>query len=823
MSLRTFVDSNKRKVKKLSKIVDEINALSETYANMSDKELKHETSRFKAALEDGATLDEILPEAFATVREADKRVLGLYPFDVQLMGGIVLHQGNLAEMRTGEGKTLTETLPVYLDALTGKGVHVVTVNSYLSKRDFEEMGPVFTFLGLTVGYNGDNEDGEEMPLDLKKAAYNCDITYSTNDTLAFDYLRDNMALFAQDQVQRGLNYVIVDEVDSILIDEARTPLIISGKAKSYRMLYKEADAVAKRMTKEDYDYDPETKTITLSRSGIIKANRALGTSNVFDKDSFILAHYLESAMKANFTMERDKDYIVRDGEVLIVDTFTGRVMDGRRFSDGLHQALEAKEGVEIQDANKTEASITFQNYFRMYDKLAGMSGTVATESKEFYETFGMQVVSIPTNRPVQRIDLPDILYPTERAKFKAIVERIQEVHRTGQPVLVGTASVEHSELLSAMLKDKNVQHAVLNAKNHEREAQIISQAGQAGAITIATNMAGRGTDIKLGPGVKELGGLFVLGTEKHESRRIDNQLRGRAGRQGDPGTTVFYMSLEDELIYRFGGESIEKAKNKIVDRGQEFQPIEGNRIISSAVLQAQKRVEGNNFDQRKNTLRYDDVMNAERLEIYRQRQRVVELDGDLNQYVVGMIGRTVNRTVDKYYLDSTHINYTGMIKYVRDVLDVDLNPDKTEKELATTTRGEKYKSDLQRTIKKNNGYGRYSLDRVKQLNKQELKQYLFDQTQQELEAKHNILVTNKSMNEFERLMILKAVDYNWKENIDGMEQLRQSVTLRGYGNYNPLVEYQSIGHSMYDQMIMNIEKDVTKYFLTAQIRQGERK
>lgn len=821
MSLRTFVDSNKRKVKKLSKIVDGINALSETYANMSDEELKHETSRFKAALDNGATLDEILPEAFATVREADKRVLGLYPFDVQLMGGIVLHQGNLAEMRTGEGKTLTETLPVYLNALTGKGVHVVTVNSYLSKRDFEEMGPVFTFLGLTVGYNGD-EDGEEMPLDLKKAAYNCDITYSTNDTLAFDYLRDNMALFAQDQVQRGLNYVIVDEVDSILIDEARTPLIISGKAKSYRMLYKEADAVAKRMTKEDYDYDPETKTITLSRSGIIKANRALGTRNVFDKDSFILAHYLESAMKANFTMERDKDYIVRDGEVLIVDTFTGRVMDGRRFSDGLHQALEAKEGVEIQDANKTEASITFQNFFRMYDKLAGMSGTAATESKEFYETFSMQVVSIPTNRPVQRIDLPDILYPTERAKFKAIVERIQKVHRTGQPVLVGTASVEHSELLSVMLKDKNVQHAVLNAKNHEKEAQIISQAGQAGAITIATNMAGRGTDIKLGPGVKEIGGLFVLGTEKHESRRIDNQLRGRAGRQGDPGTTVFYMSLEDELIYRFGGESIEKAKNKIVDKGQEFQPIEGNRIISSAVLQAQKRVEGNNFDQRKNTLRYDDVMNAERLEIYRQRQRVVELDGDLSQYVIGMIGRTVNRTVDKYYLDSTHINYNGMIKYVRDVLDVDLNPNKTEKELATTTRGEKYKNDLERTINKNNDYRRYSLERVKQLNKQELKQYLFDQTQQELEAKHNILVTNKSMNEFERLMILKAVDYNWKENIDGMEQLRQSVTLRGYGNYNPLVEYQSIGHSMYDQMIKNIEKDVTKYFLTAQIRQGER-
>lgn len=817
MSLRTFVDSNKRKVKKLSKIVDEINGLAEQYANMSDEDLKHETTRFKAALADGASLDELLPEAFATVREADKRVLGLYPFDVQLMGGITLHQGNLAEMRTGEGKTLTETLPVYLNALTGDGVHVVTVNNYLSKRDFEEMGPVFTFLGLTVGFNG-----EDMPLNLKKEAYNCDITYSTNDTLAFDYLRDNMALYSQDQVQRGLNYVIVDEVDSILIDEARTPLIISGKAKSYRMLYKEADSVAKRMTSEDYDYDAETKTITLTRTGIIKANRALGTKNVFDKDSFILAHYLESAMKANFTMERDKDYIVRDGEVMIVDTFTGRVMDGRRFSDGLHQALEAKEGVEIKDANKTKASITFQNYFRMYKKLAGMSGTASTESKEFYETFDMQVITIPTNRPVQRVDLPDVLYPTERAKYKAVVQRIQEVHKTGQPILVGTASVEFSELISKMLDEKGIPHAVLNAKNNEKEAQIIAQAGQANAITIATNMAGRGTDIKLGPGVKELGGLFVLGTEKHESRRIDNQLRGRAGRQGDPGTTIFYMSLEDDLIKRFGGESIEKTKEKIVKKGDEFVPIEGNRIISSAVTQAQKRVEGNNFDQRKNTLRYDDVMNTERLEIYRQRQRVVELDGDLSQYIIGMMGRTVDRTVDKYYLDSNHINYDGLVKYVRDVLDIDLTPEKTEQELADTNRGEKFKHDLQRTIDKNNSYGRLSLDKVKLLNKHELKEYLFDQTQRELKAKHELLITNKSMNAFERLMILRAVDYNWEENIDVMEQLRQSVTLRGYGNYNPLVEYQSIGHSMYDQMIKNIEKDVTKYFLTAEIRQEER-
>ena len=818
MSLKSIVENNKHQVKKLSKIVNQIEDLADKYAAMSDEKLRSETTRFKQRYADGDSLDSLLPEAFAAIREADKRVLGLFPYPVQLMGGIVLHQGNLAEMRTGEGKTLTETMPVYLNALSGEGVHVVTVNEYLSQRDFEEMGPVFTFMGLTVGQNG-----EDMPLNLKKDAYNCDITYSTNDSLAFDYLRDNMAKYPQDQVQRGLNYVIVDEVDSILIDEARTPLIISGSAKSYKTLYKQADAVAKMMTKDDFDYDPETKTITLERSGIEKANDSLGVDNIFAKDSFVLSHYLDEAMKANYTMEKDKDYIVRDGEVLIVDNFTGRVMEGRRFSDGLHQALEAKEGVEINDANKTEASITYQNFFRMYKKLSGMTGTAATEKKEFYETFGMQVVTIPTNRPVLRVDLPDVLFPTERAKFRAAVKEIIKVHKTGQPILVGTASVEHSELLSGMLDEKGIPHEVLNAKNDESEANIIAQAGQAGAITIATNMAGRGTDIKLGPGVKDLGGLFVLGTEKHESRRIDNQLRGRAGRQGDPGVTVFYMSLEDDLIKRFAGEQVQKAKEEIVENGEEFEPIIKNKgFVVNAVTRAQKKVEGNNFDQRKNTLRYDDVMNSERIALYKARQTVIESDNDLTPNLLGMIKRTVDRTIDKYYLDSTHINYRGLIKVVRRLFDVDFDTEATINEYQTTNRGEKYKKSLLRTIEKNKNFDRLSFDQIKELKKEELKDYLYSQCLKEIENKREELISNADLWQFERIMILNAIDANWKDNIDKMEQLRQSVSLRGYAQYNPLVEYQNIGHSMYKKMGESIEQDVTKDFLRTEIREEVR-
>ncbi|RMC46711.1 preprotein translocase subunit SecA [Lactobacillus sp. ESL0230] len=815
MSLKTLIENNKYKVKKLQKIVNQINDYSDTFAQMSDNELKAETPKLKQMLVDGYSMNAILPEAFAAIREADKRVLGLYPYDVQLMGGIVLHQANLAEMRTGEGKTLTETMPVYLNALSGKGVHVVTVNDYLSKRDFEEMGPVFEFMGMTIGQNG-----EDTSLEQKKEAYACDITYSTNDSLAFDYLKDNMALFKQDQVQRGLNYVIVDEVDSILIDEARTPLIISDNANSYKELYRQADQVAKSMTKADYDYDEESKTITLKLSGVEKANEKLGIKNLYGKDTFLLAHYVDEAMKANYTMEKDKDYIVQDDQVLIVDTFTGRIMDGRRFSDGLHQALETKEGVTINDANRTEASITYQNFFRMYKKLSGMSGTASTESKEFYETFGMQVVTIPTNRPSQRKDLPDILYTTERAKFKAVLQKIIKVHNTHQPILVGTASVEHSEMLSDMLDEQGIGHSTLNAKNNAEEAGIIAQAGQAGAITIATNMAGRGTDIKLGPGVKELGGLYVLGTEKHESRRIDNQLRGRSGRQGDPGITVFYMSLEDDLIRRFGGKKIQKIKDKLVANGNEFEPIENSRIFNSSVTSSQKRVEGNNFDQRKDTLAYDDVMNDERTALYTQRQEVIDSFESLTPYLQAMINRTINRIVDNYYITSTNINYSKMITYIRDALDIDLDPEATKKDLETTIRGDGYRRNLTRIIQKNEAYDSIPIDRIKQLKKVELKEYLFNQALKEVNAKAELLEIPADLREFEKIMILKAIDYNWKNNIDRMEQLRQSITLRGYAQYNPLIEYQNSAHVMYNNMIEEIEKDVSKYFLRAEIRDG---
>lgn len=779
MSLRTIVENNGRKVKKLQKIVDEVNKLADSYSKMNDQELKSETLKLKTEISNGKSLDDILPRAFAAIREADKRVLGLYPYDVQVMGGIVLHQGNLAEMQTGEGKTLTETMPVYLNALSGKGVYVVTVNEYLSKRDFEEMGPVFEYMGLTVGLNSENNTS----LAEKKTAYSCDITYTTNDSLAFDYLRDNMCKYTEDQVQRGLNYCIVDEADSILIDEARTPLIISGSAKSYQMLYKQADAVAKRMLPSDYNLDPETKTIVLERSGIEKANDQLGITNLYDSESYILSHYVDEAMRANYTMEKDRDYIVRDGQVLIVDSFTGRVMEGRRFSDGLHQAIEAKEGVKINDANKTEASITYQNFFRMFKKLSGMTGTASTESKEFYETFGMQVITIPTNKPSRRKDLPDILYPTEKSKFLAVIDLICKVHKTGQPVLVGTASVEHSEYLSDLLTEKQVPNAYLNAKNDKHEAEIIAQAGQKGAITIATNMAGRGTDIKLGPGVEQLGGLYVIGTEKHESRRIDNQLRGRAGRQGNPGTTVFYLSLEDEIVERFDDKKVQEVKQAIVKAGDEFKPIVKNKkIVIRAVTNAQKKAEGNNFDQRKNTLRYDDVMNSERLALYKSRQRVLESSKDFNNTILAMINRSINRTVDRYYLDEKNVNYDGLFKKIRESYDIDLN-----------------------------------VEKCKKLSKKELKECIYKLANTEWTSKLDKFVSQSDIVTFEKFVITASIDANWKNLIDRMEQLRQSITLRGYANYNPLIEYQNSGHTMYEQMGEDIEDDISRDLLMTHV------
>ncbi|MDE7055902.1 MAG: preprotein translocase subunit SecA, partial [Lactobacillus sp.] len=616
--LKKLYNNDKRELKKFEKYASKVEGYADEMSKLSDDELKAKTPEFRKRLEQGETLDDLLPEAFAVSREAAKRVLGLYPFHVQILGGIALHFGNIAEMMTGEGKTLTATMPVYLNALGGKGVHVVTVNEYLSSRDESEMGQLYKWLGLTVGLNLNS-----MSPDEKREAYNCDVTYSTNSELGFDYLRDNMVVYKEQMVQRPLNYAIIDEVDSILIDEARTPLIISGEAEQANSDYIRADRFVKTLTEDksdddadddedygDYKIDWPTKTISLTRTGIEKACEHFGLKNLYDVENQKLVHHIDQALRANYIMLKDIDYVVQDGEVMIVDSFTGRVMEGRRYSDGLHQAIEAKEGVKIQEESKTQATITYQNFFRMYNKLSGMTGTAKTEEEEFREIYNMQVITIPTNRPIARKDMPDILYPTLDSKFEAVVDEIKKRHATGQPVLVGTVAIESSERLSHMLDEAGIPHAVLNAKNHAKEAQIIMNAGQRGAVTIATNMAGRGTDIKLGPGVKELGGLAVIGTERHESRRIDNQLRGRAGRQGDPGYTRFYLSLEDDLMKRFGGDRVKDFLDRLSDNDDD--KVIESRLITRQVESAQKRVEGNNYDTRKQTLQYDDVMRIQR-------------------------------------------------------------------------------------------------------------------------------------------------------------------------------------------------------------------
>ena len=777
MSLKTLIDNNKKKVKKVAKLADRVMDLADDYAQMSDQELQQQTYIFQDRLANGETLDDIMIEAFAVAREADKRVLGMFPYKVQIMGGIVIHQGNLAEMRTGEGKTLTETMPVYLDALSGEGVHVITVNEYLSQRDAEEMGQVFEWLGLTVGVNGEKLSPHE-----KKQAYNADITYSTNDQLAFDYLRDNMVLYKSDEVQRGLNFAIIDEIDSILIDECRTPLIISGEAESYKNLYKNCDKYAKTLNKDDYNYDKESKTISLTESGVEKANKFFGIHNLYDPTNFTLAHYVEEAIKAVFTMHRDKDYVVQNGEVEIVDTFTGRVMEGRRFSDGLHQALEAKEGVEIKDANRTEASITYQNFFRMYKKIAGMSGTASTETKEFRETYHMDVVTIPTNNPVQRIDKPDLVFATKRAKFLASAKMIKKVHATGQPILVGTGSVDDSEILSRYLDEYHLPHFVLNAKNDSKEAQIVKEAGQIGAITIATNMAGRGTDIKLPKRAKELGGLFVLGTEKFESERIDNQLRGRAGRQGDPGVTQFFLSLDDEIIQRFGWSNKAKKLQKSWIKEDEYEPMQ-SKYLNHLIRDSQKRVEGDSYDERKNTLRYDDVLRQQREKIYAERQRTIDYDRPLDDVILAMFARTINRNVDKYY-NKQEKNMEGIYQFMGDVLGI-------------------------------SGYDERLA--VKDMSRKDLKEYLFEQAKYELQRKTEALVHQEQLQEFEKVIILRAVDTGWKNQIDNLEQLRSSITLRGYGQYNPVVEYQKTASVMYDDMLADVEKSITRMFMRAEI------
>ena len=792
--LKKLYNDDKRELKKFEKIAAKVEAHADEMSKLSDEQLQAKTPEFRDRLKKGESLDDLLPEAFAVAREGAKRVLGLYPFHVQILGGIALHYGNIAEMMTGEGKTLTATMPVYLNALEGKGVHVVTVNEYLSSRDEEEMGQLYKWLGLTVGLNLNS-----MSPDEKRAAYNCDVTYSTNSELGFDYLRDNMVVYKEQMVQRPLNYAIIDEVDSILIDEARTPLIISGEAEQANSDYIRADRFVKTLTEDksdddadddedhgDYKIDWPTKTISLTRTGIEKACQHFGLKNLYDVENQKLVHHIDQALRANYIMLKDIDYVVQDGEVLIVDSFTGRVMEGRRYSDGLHQAIEAKEGVKIQEESRTQATITYQNFFRMYKKLSGMTGTAKTEEEEFREIYNMQVITIPTNRPIARKDMPDILYPTLDSKFHAVVEEIKKRHANGQPVLVGTVAIESSERLSKMLDKAGIPHAVLNAKNHAKEAQIIMNAGQRGAVTIATNMAGRGTDIKLGPGVKELGGLAVIGTERHESRRIDNQLRGRSGRQGDPGYTRFYLSLEDDLMKRFGGDRVKDFLDRLSDNDDD--KVIESRLITRQVESAQKRVEGNNYDTRKQTLQYDDVMRIQREIIYGERMQVIDADKSLRNVLVPMIHRTIDSQVDMFTQGDRS---EWRLDSLRDFISSSLTSEQVTD----------------------------SID-FKTISVEDLKKKLYDIVEKNFEDKEKALGDPSQMLEFEKVVILRVVDDRWTDHIDAMDQLRQSIGLRGYGQLNPLVEYQDSGYRMFEEMISNIEFDVTRLFMKAEIRQN---
>ncbi|GFZ26188.1 preprotein translocase subunit SecA [Lactobacillus corticis] len=792
--LKKIYNADKRELKKFEKIADKVEAHADEMSKLSDEELQAKTDEFKKRIKDGETLDDLLPEAFAVAREGAKRVLGLYPFHVQILGGIALHYGNIAEMMTGEGKTLTATMPVYLNALEGKGVHVVTVNEYLSSRDESEMGQLYRWLGLSTGLNLNS-----MTPDEKREAYNCDVTYSTNSELGFDYLRDNMVVYKEQMVQRPLNYAIIDEVDSILIDEARTPLIISGEAEQATGDYIRADRFVKKLTEDksdddaddtkdygDYKIDWPTKTISLTRQGIKKAEEHFGLENLYDVENQKLVHHIDQALRANYIMLKDIDYVVQNGEVLIVDSFTGRVMEGRRYSDGLHQAIEAKENVKIQEESKTQATITYQNYFRMYKKLSGMTGTAKTEEEEFREIYNMEVITIPTNRPIARIDNPDVLYPTLESKFNAVVADIAKRHEKGQPVLVGTVAIESSELLSKLLDKAGIPHAVLNAKNHAKEAAIIMNAGQRGAVTIATNMAGRGTDIKLGPGVKELGGLAVIGTERHESRRIDNQLRGRSGRQGDPGETRFYLSLEDDLMKRFGGDRVKDFLDRLSDNDDD--KVIESRLITRQVESAQKRVEGNNYDTRKQTLQYDDVMRIQREIIYGERMQVIEEDKSLKDVLMPMIKRTIDSQVDMF---TNGDRKDWRIDSLRDFI-------------SSTIASEDFTNKID----------------FKEISAADLKKQLYEEAERNYDQKASVFNDPEQMLEFEKVVILRVVDERWTDHIDAMDQLRQSIGLRGYGQLNPLVEYQDSGYRMFEEMISNIEFDVTRLFLKAEIREN---
>ncbi len=782
--LRKVIENDKGELRKLEKIAKKVESYADQMASLSDRDLQGKTLEFKERYQKGETLEQLLPEAFAVVREAAKRVLGLFPYRVQIMGGIVLHNGDVPEMRTGEGKTLTATMPVYLNAIAGEGVHVITVNEYLSTRDATEMGEVYSWLGLSVGINLAAKSPAE-----KREAYNCDITYSTNSEVGFDYLRDNMVVRQEDMVQRPLNFALVDEVDSVLIDEARTPLIVSGAVSSEtNQLYIRADMFVKTLTSVDYVIDVPTKTIGLSDSGIDKAESYFNLSNLYDIENVALTHFIDNALRANYIMLLDIDYVVsEDGEILIVDQFTGRTMEGRRFSDGLHQAIEAKEGVRIQEESKTSASITYQNMFRMYKKLAGMTGTAKTEEEEFREVYNMRIIPIPTNRPIARIDHTDLLYPTLESKFRAVVEDVKMRHAKGQPILVGTVAVETSDLISRKLVEAGIPHEVLNAKNHFKEAQIIMNAGQRGAVTIATNMAGRGTDIKLGEGVRELGGLCVIGTERHESRRIDNQLRGRSGRQGDPGESQFYLSLEDDLMRRFGSDRIKAFLDRM--KLDEEDTVIKSGMLGRQVESAQKRVEGNNYDTRKQVLQYDDVMREQREIIYANRRDVITANRDLGPEIKAMIKRTIDRAVDAHARSNRKDAIDAIVTFAR----TSLVPEES-----------------------------ISAKELRGLKDDQIKEKLYQRALAIYDQQLSKLRDQEAIIEFQKVLILMIVDNKWTEHIDALDQLRNAVGLRGYAQNNPVVEYQAEGFKMFQDMIGAIEFDVTRTMMKAQIHEQER-
>ena len=775
---KLFGDDNENEIRRMEEYVERINSLEPSMQKLSDASLAAKTVEFRQRLENGETLDLLLPEAFAAVREASLRTTGMRHFDVQLLGGVTLHEGKIAEMKTGEGKTLVATLPVYLNALDGKGVHLVTVNDYLAKRDSEWMGKIYKFMGLSVGLISHGLDFDE-----RKAAYAADITYGTNNEFGFDYLRDNMVIYSEQMVQRPLNYAIVDEVDSILIDEARTPLIISGPGeKSTDLYYVLAKVVPKLREGEDYTVDEKLHTVAPTEAGVAKAEKALNVRNLYDNENMELSHHFNQALRAHALMHRDKDYVVKDGEVIIVDEFTGRLMFGRRYSDGLHQAIEAKEGVKIERESQTLATITFQNYFRMYNKLSGMTGTAKTEEQEFRKIYGLDVIVIPTHRPMVRLDHPDVIYKTKRGKYKAAVAEITELYAKGQPVLVGTTSIAQSEDLSAMLKRQGVPHNVLNAKFHEMEAQIISQAGQRAAVTIATNMAGRGTDIVLGEGVPELGGLHIIGTERHESRRIDNQLRGRSGRQGDPGSSRFYLSLEDDLMRLFGAENISSLMDKL--GMEEDEPIE-HSLITRSIEQAQKKVEAQHFNTRKHVLEYDDVMNQQREVIYGQRRQI--LHGEkLRENIFFMIEKLIDHGMDLFANEKTHPeewDLDGLIEYAEDLF---------------AAEGDLKKSELE------------------SMSREEVREDLLEAANENYDRRE-VLFGVENMRELEKVVMLKVVDAKWMDHLDAMDMLRQGIGLRAYGQKDPLIEYKIEAFDMFGQMIEHIQEDIVRYIYRVNI------